>query len=212
MAAVREYPGCRWVPLGRCASSTGDTASAPTQTGGKRGPRSTWAMSGGGDPPNGARCIPPQQDPTTPQGGRCPGHRELRQREEVGQVDHADNLCLHQAGRGAGEEWQRRVGEEERGGRDDEPSPGREQGLELVRPRYLVPVDRLRAGVGGSLLGHLWALLHLRRLWRPHGRRTHPHRATVLVSPGAPSLPCSASGDLTGARTPFPGPPRLRPL
>ena len=72
--------------------------------------------------------------------GDQPGDQELREREEIRDVDRAPNFSLHEGGKIADGNREREVihHEENRGG-DDESFPGGEKLFEVVHLRDAVP-------------------------------------------------------------------------
>lgn len=76
--------------------------------------------------------------------GQDPGHEELREREEIGDVDHADHLRVHEVAGVADQNGKREiVDDEEDGRRDDKPRFGRDHRPELVHRRHAIPIGHI---------------------------------------------------------------------
>ncbi len=109
-----------------------------------------------------------------------PGHEELRQREQVRDVDDAENLRRHQARRVTDEHRQREVvDDEEYGGGNDEPAFRREQRLEVREGRQSVPIGDGDVLVGRELVSGLVGSTAQRRCLRCmtfwHGAQGSPN-------------------------------------
>ena len=121
-----------------------------------------------------------------------PGHEELREREEVGDVDLAHDFLLHQLREPAHQHRQREVVDDEKDGcRDEKPRLSFQQGLERRPGGDAIPVGRVRG----------W------RVVRRHGAEARESpRGTQEGKRGCPQATIGSRASLSAAAARVSGP------